>query len=133
MTNSYCTVIRTLLMYAFTYFSLYRKGLGPRYCGLSSFLPNSEVLADTFFSHLCLYKTSISHDHVIRNNPLKDGRKTPSWASQDREISPPGYEFQPGTWQVSSLVEIPTPRVRFPYPAGTLLRILIITFSRISH
>ena len=40
---------------------------------------------------------------------------------QDREISPSGSEFQPGTRQASSLVEIPTPRVRFPYPTWTLM------------
>ena len=40
---------------------------------------------------------------------------------QDREISPSGLEFQPGTRQALSLVEIPTPRVRFPYPTWTLM------------
>ena len=40
---------------------------------------------------------------------------------QDREISPSELEFQPGTRQASSLVEIPTPRVRFPYPTWTVM------------
>ena len=40
---------------------------------------------------------------------------------QDREISPLGWEFQPGSRQALSLVEIPSPRVRFPYPAWTLM------------
>ena len=39
----------------------------------------------------------------------------------DRELSPEGLEFQPGTRQASSLVEIPTPRVRFTYPTWTLM------------
>ena len=44
--------------------------------------------------------------------------KNPSWMSmQDRELSPEGYEFQPGTRLAEYLVEIPTPRTRFPYPA----------------
>ena len=34
---------------------------------------------------------------------------------------PRGQEFQPGTRQASSLVEIFTPRVRFLYPAWTLM------------
>ena len=38
-----------------------------------------------------------------------------------RGISPSGLEFQPGTRQASSPVEIPTPRVRFPYPTWTLM------------
>ena len=38
---------------------------------------------------------------------------------QDWEISPEGLEFQPVTKHASSLVEIPPPRVRFPYPAWT--------------
>ena len=40
---------------------------------------------------------------------------------KDREISPSGSEIQPGTQQASSLVEILTPRVRFPYPTWTLM------------
>ena len=44
-----------------------------------------------------------------------------SQSMKDREISPSGLEFQPGTRQASSLVEIPTPRVRFPYPTWTLM------------
>ena len=38
---------------------------------------------------------------------------------QDREISSEGLEFQPGTRLAESVVEIPIPRVRFPYPAWT--------------
>ena len=46
--------------------------------------------------------------------------KNPSWVSmQDREISPKGYEFQPGMRLAKPLVEIPTMRVTFPYPAWT--------------
>ena len=37
----------------------------------------------------------------------------------DREISPEGSEFLPGTRLAESLVEIPTPRVRFTYPIWT--------------
>ena len=40
---------------------------------------------------------------------------------KDRELSPSGLEFKPGTRQASSLLEIPTPRVRFPYPTWTLM------------
>ena len=41
---------------------------------------------------------------------------------QDREISPSGQEFQPGTSHLaSSLVQIPTPWERFLYPAWTLM------------
>ena len=39
----------------------------------------------------------------------------------DREISPEGLEFQPGTRQALSLVKISTPQVRFPYPRWTLI------------
>ena len=35
---------------------------------------------------------------------------------QDREISSEGSEFLPGTKLAESLVEIPTLKVRFPYP-----------------
>ena len=40
---------------------------------------------------------------------------------QNREISPSGQEFQTGTRQVSSRVEIPTTWMRFSYPAWTLM------------
>ena len=40
---------------------------------------------------------------------------------KDREISPSGLEFQPGTRQDSPMVKIPTPRMRFPYPTLTLM------------
>ena len=54
---------------------------------------------------------------------LKVGEKESimSQSMQDREVSPMGQELQSGTWQASSLVEIPTPWVRFPYPAWTLM------------
>ena len=47
ITNLYHTIIRTVVMYVFCYFSVYGRRLGLRYCSLSIFLPNSEVLADT--------------------------------------------------------------------------------------
>ena len=60
---------------------------------------------------------------VLGTIHLLVGEKEPimSQSMQDREISPSGYEFQPGTQQASSLVEIPTQRVRFPYPAWALM------------
>ena len=44
-------------------------------------------------------------------------------------------EFQQGTRQASSLVEIPTPRVRFPYPAWTfMMDSYILTWTKsLSH
>ena len=37
----------------------------------------------------------------------------------DKEMSPEGSEFLPGTRIAESLVEIPTPRVRFSDPTWT--------------
>ena len=51
---------------------------------------------------------------------------------KDREISPSGLEFQPGSRQASSLVEIPTPRVRFLYPTWTLMTDCYILLHEIS-
>ena len=42
-----------------------------------------------------------------------------------------GLKFQPGTRQASSLVEIPTPRVRFPYPTWTLMMDCYILLFRV--
>ena len=40
---------------------------------------------------------------------------------QDKEISHKVLEFQPGTRLAKSLVEIPTQRVRFAYPASMVM------------
>ena len=41
ITNLHHTIIRTVVMYVFHYFTLYGRRLGLRYCSLSIFLPNS--------------------------------------------------------------------------------------------
>ena len=82
-------------------------------------------------AHLCLFESlfahvkNFSHDHCSPSiNPLPKVGEKESIMSQsilDRAISPSDEEFKPGTWHVSFLVQIPTPRVRFPYPAWTLM------------
>ena len=92
---------------------------------------NNKILV---FSHLCLYEigflslweTSITYDHASpRNNPLKGGKKkkNSSWASPCRIGK---------SRQASSLVEIPTPRVRLSYPESTLLKDSYIHYSLLS-
>ena len=85
-----------------------------------------RLTRECIFSYLCLYEIGfcpceklLSHDHcsppfnllVQGTIHLKVGEKESimSQSMQDMEIS------------TSSLVEIPTPRVRFPYPAWTLI------------
>ena len=69
------------------------------------------------FCYLCLYEKLLSHmtTLVLGTIHLKVEEKESimSQSMQDREISPSVWECQPGTRQASSLVEIPTPRVRF--------------------
>ena len=87
------------------------------------------------FSHLCLYKigflpmweTSISYNHkvdwlVLGKIHLNWEKKNPSWASPCRigKSHSRGRNFNQAL-QASSLVEIPIPRMRFPYPVWTLM------------
>ena len=75
-----------------------------------------------------MWETSISHDHevdlrVIGTIRLKVGEKESimSKSMQDREISALGVGISTRDSATSSLVEIPTPRVRFSYPAWTFI------------
>ena len=57
-------------MYAFHYSSLYGKRLGPRYCGLSIFLPNSEVLTDTVQKGILSLFIEFPIEQVIQEIPV---------------------------------------------------------------
>ena len=72
ITNLYHTIIRTVVMYVFHYFTLYGRGLGLRYCSLSIFLPNSEVLADTVQKDILSLLIEFPIEQVIREFPVSD-------------------------------------------------------------
>ena len=59
-------------MYVFHYFSLYGRRLGLRYCSLSIFLPNSEVLADTVQKDILSLLIEFPIEQVIREFPVFD-------------------------------------------------------------
>ena len=59
-------------MYVFHYFSLYGRRLGLRYCSLSIFLPNSEVLADTVQKGILSPLIEFPIEQVIRESPVFD-------------------------------------------------------------
>ena len=91
-----------------------------------------------------MWETSISHDHAgPRNNPLKGGREgihhEPVHAGYGNLSLGLGLstrdknEFQPGTWQALSLVEILTPQVRFSYPGWTLMMDSYIPIIQVPH
>ena len=56
----------------FHYFSLYGRRLGLRYCSLSIFLPNSEVLADTVQKDILSLLIEFPIEQVIRESPVFD-------------------------------------------------------------
>ena len=60
---------------------------------------------------------------VLGTIHLNVGEKTPSWVSSCMigKVLPRGRNFNQGLGQASSCVEILTLRVRFPYPACTLI------------
>ena len=66
ITNLYHTIIRTVVMYVFHYFSLTGRRLGLRYCSLSIFLPNSEVLADTVQKDILSLLIEFPIERVLR-------------------------------------------------------------------
>ena len=72
ITNVYHTIIRTVVMYVFHYFSLYGRRLGLRYCSLSIFLPNSEVLAETIQKDILSLLIEFPIEQVIRDFPVFD-------------------------------------------------------------
>ena len=59
-------------MYVFHYFTLYGMRLGLRYCSLSIFLPNSEVLADTVQKDILSLLIEFPIEQVIREFPVSD-------------------------------------------------------------
>ena len=72
VTNLYHTIIRTVVMYVFHYFTFYGRRLGLRYCGLSIFLPNSEVLAVTVQKDILSLLIEFPTEQVIRELPVSD-------------------------------------------------------------
>ena len=105
-------------------------------CLLGSHCPLN--IEHSHFSHLCLYEigflsmweTSISHDHcsppfnllVLGTILLKVGEKESIMSVHAGSGNfTHGVGISSRTQQAWSLVEIPTPRVRFPYPAWTLM------------
>ena len=59
-------------MYVFHYFTLYGRRLGLRYCSLSIFLPNSEVLADTVQKDILSLLIEFPIEQVIREFSVSD-------------------------------------------------------------
>ena len=72
ITNLYHTIIRTVVMYVFHYFTFYGRRLGLRYCSLSIFLPNSEVLVDTIQKDILSLLIEFPIEQVIREFPVSD-------------------------------------------------------------
>ena len=59
-------------MYVFHYLSLYGRRLGLRYCSLSIFLPNLEVLADTVQKDILSLLIEFPIEQEIREFPVFD-------------------------------------------------------------
>ena len=59
-------------MYVFHYFTFYGRRLGLRYCSLSIFLPNSEVLIDTVQKDILSLLIEFPIEQVIREFPVSD-------------------------------------------------------------
>ena len=59
-------------MYVYHYISLYGRRFGLRYCGLSIFLPNSEVLADTVPKKILSLIIEFPTEQVISEIPVFD-------------------------------------------------------------
>ena len=72
ITNLYHTIIRTVVMYVFHYFTFYGRRLGLRYCSLSIFLPNSEVLAVTVQKDILSLLIEFPIEQVIKEFPVSD-------------------------------------------------------------
>ena len=58
--------------YVFHYFTFYGRRLGLRYCSLSIFLPNSEVLAVTVQKDILSLLIEFPTEQVIREFPVSD-------------------------------------------------------------
>ena len=72
ITNLYHTIFRTVVMYVFHYFTFYGRRLGLKYCSLSIFLPNSEVLAVTVQKDILSLLIEFLIEQVIREFPVSD-------------------------------------------------------------
>ena len=59
-------------MYVFHYFTLYGRRLGLRYCSLSIFHPNSEVLRETIQKDILSLLIEFPIEQVIREFPVSD-------------------------------------------------------------
>ena len=96
----------------------------PNFVDTTDRLPFSPTFTYMYYA-FCPCGKNLSHitTLVLGTIHLKMGKEESimNKSMQDREISPEGQEFQPGTRLSSSLVEIPTSRVRFPYPAWALM------------
>ena len=85
-------------MYVFYYFTLYGRRLGIRYCSLSIFLPNSEVLADTVQKDTLSLLIEFPIEQVIGEFPVYDinclssNRKGQGVRYPDLGSLPPGGE-----------------------------------------
>ena len=102
MTNLYHTIIRTVVMYVFHYFTLYGRGMGLRYCSLSIFLPNSEVLADTVQKDILSLLIDFPIEQVIREFPVSD--ITLTWAACPPGVKIPWIgQLAPHPWKLGKL------------------------------
>ena len=72
ITNLYHTIIRTVVMHVFHYFTFYGRRLALRYCSLSIFLPISEVLVDTVQKDILSLLIEFPIEQVIREFPVSD-------------------------------------------------------------
>ena len=59
-------------MYVFHYLTFYGRRLGLRYCSVSIFLPNSEVLVDTVQKDILSLLIEFPIEQVIREFPVSD-------------------------------------------------------------
>ena len=100
--------IRTIMFLLFSYLMDFLVWcLTSRYGFIWALLVRQQTTTCSFLS-----------DKIKCNLSTKEEYKNPSWVSmQNREISPEGEE--PGTRLAKFLVKIPTPRVKYLYPAWT--------------
>ena len=83
-------------MYVFHYFTLYGRRLGLRYCSLSIFLPNSEVLRDTIQKDILSLLIEFPIEQVIREFPVSDITYLSSNRKGQRVRYPDLGSFPPG-------------------------------------
>ena len=87
----------------FHYFTLYGRRLGLRYCSLSIFLPNSEVLADTVQKDILSFLIEFPIEQVIREFPVSDI----TYLASNRKGQGVRYP---------DLGSLPPPGVKIPWP-----------------